>query len=224
MKNTYIQNLLDFLKQYEGETVRDLLDKLNISTNAKSTNFILSKALISNYEGKDVAAAKISRFKLNIKTIQLKENGNPKEAMSFAPIDFSKIINESWNCSAFRNYLAQDFVFFVFKVSNGVNYFIKVIHWIMPLDDLDGETKLVWEDTKKKITDGTVIKEIKNGKYVTWFLGEKVTNICHVRPHGANGADVAKLPVKDRLTGYTNALKYSFWFNHNYLKNIVYNS
>ena len=221
MKQQYINNLLVYLKQFENKTVESLFDELNINSKAKSKNFILSKALMASFEGKEIAEAKIAKFKLNIKTIQLRAHGFPKESMSFSPINFLKIIEEDWMKSDFRNYLAQDFIFFVFKIMEGTNVLFRVIHWVMPLSDLDGETRLVWEDTKKKIKEGTIIKEKKEEKIITWFLAEKVTNICHVRPHGANGADITKLPVQDKLTGYSHVLKYSFWFNHSYLKAIV---
>ena len=222
--NDYIKSLFNYLNQFKNQTTDDLFLKLQIDSKAKSKNYILSRALIDSYEGKAIAKAKAERYKLNIKTIQLKENSNPKEAMSFSPINFLKIVTENWLESGFRSYLRQNFIFFVYKNDGISNYLYKIIFWTMPLEDLDGETKLVWEDTKKKISDGTVIKEIKNGKIITWFLGESVTNICHVRPHGANGSDIAKLPIRDRLTGYEHLLKQSFWFNHSYLKGIVENN
>ena len=222
MKEQYLIKLIDYLRQFEGSDIESLLVKQRISSSSKSKNYILSKALLYSFEGKDIAEAKIEKYKLNIKTIQLKENGSPKEAMSFAPIDFTKIVGEQWYESEFRNYLSNDFIFFIFKINGQKNELFKIIHWCMPLEDLDGETKLVWEDTKKKISEGTIIKEIANNKIITWFLGQKVTNICHVRPHGANGADVIKLPVSDRLTGYDHVLKHSFWFNQSYIKTIIY--
>ena len=217
----YINNLVSFLSQYENKTTDELLKELNIITSAKSKNYVLSQALIYSFEGKGIAQAKIERDRINIKTIQLKENGCPKEAMSFSPINYCKIVDETWNSSEFRDYLDRDFIFFIFKNEGVHNYLIKVVNWRIPLSDLDGEVKLVWEDTKSKIKEGRVFKEKKDEKLITYFLSEKITNICHVRPHGSNSADVIKLPVKDLYTGYNYAIKQSFWFNHSYLKKIV---
>ncbi len=217
----YINNLYNYLKQYENVSCDDLFLKFNIISKAKSKNYILSMALINSYEGKDIAKAKIEKNKINIKTIQLKENGKPKEAMSFSPINYAKIINETWENSEFNYYLKKDFIIFVFFKKGKQNYLYKIIKWNVPQNDLNGEIKLVWEDTKKKISEGTIIKEIVNDKVITWFLTEKVTNICHVRPHGSNGSDVVKLPVTDKLTGFDHVSKHSFWFNHSYIKSIV---
>lgn len=220
----YLDELLTYLKQFENKSVDDLSCDFAVSSNAKSKNFILAQALIGGFEGKEVGKAKFEKYKINLKTIQLKENGNPKEAMSFAPINYQKIVNESWEDCEFKRYLSSVFVFFIYQIVDGINVFLRAIEWKVPIGDLNGEIKLVWEDTKKKISEGTVIKNVENEKVITWFLTEKITNICHVRPHGSNGSDVSKLPVNDKLTGYEYALKQSFWFNHSYLKQIVDNN
>ncbi len=219
----YLDGLLAYLKQFENKSVDDLSHDFCIFSKAKSKNFLLSQALIGRYEGKEIGKAKIEKYKINLKTIQLKENGNPKEAMSFSPINYNKIINESWENCEFREYLSNVFVLFIYKIINKKNVFMKAIKWIVPNNDLNGEIKFVWEDTKKKISEGTIIKSIEGHKVIMCFLTEKVTNICHVRPHGSNGSDVVKLPIKDKLTGYEYAIKQSFWFNHSYLKQIVEN-
>ena len=221
---TYLDELLSYLKQFEYKSVDDLSFDFCISSRAKSKNFLLSQALIGGYEGKAIGKAKIENYKINLKTIQLKENGNPKEAMSFTAINYQKIINESWENCEFKEYLSNVFLLFIYKAINGKNVFLRAIKWKVPIDDLNGEIKLVWEDTKKKISEGTIIKTVENNKIIMWFLTEKITNICHVRPHGSNGSDVAKLSVKDKLTGYEYALKQSFWFNHSYLKQIIDNN
>lgn len=223
----YLENLLTYLRQYENMNADDLATMFSVSSNAKSKNYLLSKAMIGGYEGKEIAKAKFENYKINLKTIQLNEKGNPKEAMSFAPIDFKKIVNESWDTSDFKKYLSNDFLFFIFKEINGKNVFLRAIKWSVPSSDLNGEIKLVWENTKKRISEGTVIKEFEDDnkrKVKTLFLTERETNICHVRPHGSNGSDVAELPVPDRHTGYAYVLKQSFWFNHSYLKKIVNNN
>lgn len=217
----YIDSLLKHLNQYAGKGVIELFKQFKINSTAKNKNNILAWKLIETFEGRKTAQANIEHENINIKTIQLKENGSPQEAMSFSPIIYEKIINEDWDNSDFKKYLSHTFIFFVFKFENDKNYLIKIIKWNIPNDELNGEVKLVWKDTKKKISDGTVLKEIRDGKYITWFLSEEITNICHIRPHGRNGIDCLKLPIRDKLNGDVSAPKQSFWFNHSYLKKIV---
>lgn len=219
--STYIDSLLIYLEQYKGQETTELFRQVNMNSTAKNKNNMLAWKLIEKLEGRKIAQAKIEHANINIKTIQLKENGNPQEGMSFSTIDYEKIVNEEWDESKFKKYLLNTFLFFVFRYENNKNYLNKIIKWNVPGEELNGEIKLVWKDTRKKIAEGTIFKEIKNGKYVTWFLTEEITNICHIRPHGKNGKDCLKLPVKDRLSGDVSAPKQSFWFNHSYLKKIV---
>lgn len=219
--NEYLNELYVHAKKYEKQAVNTLLDYFNLSSKSKSKNYMLAKAIIYSYEGESIAKTKIDFNNINVKTIQLKENGYPQEAMSFPCFDFCKIVNETWETSSFRKFLERDFLFFVFKRTNGINILFKVMIWKVPLKDLDSEIKLVWEDTKSKVANGNVIKKIENGKVFTTFMPEKDTSICHVRPHGSNGSDLALLPVSDIRTGYNYALKESFWFNHEYIKKIV---
>ena len=217
----YLNSLEKYLQQFIGRTCSSLFSEFNLNTSAKSKNHLLSQALVNRYEGKKLAEAKLKQYAINIKTIQLTNRGRPKEAMSFSPIDYCKISKEEWENSEFRSYLKNDFLIFSFKEYDNENVLDKVFQWNVPESDLEGEIKVVWKDTVNKIRNGDIIKYFDPRKTVTWFLSEKITNICHVRPHGSNGVDNKKLPVTDKLTGHNFGPKLSFWFNHEYLKRIV---
>lgn len=217
----YLNSLEKYLQQFIGRTCSSLFSEFNLNTSAKSKNHLLSQAMVNRYEGKKLADAKLKQYAINIKTIQLTNRGRPKEAMSFSPIDYCKISQEEWENSEFRSYLKKDFLFFTFKENDNENVLDKIFQWNVPESDLEGEIKVVWKDTVNKIRNGDIIKYFDSRKTVTWFLSEKITNICHVRPHGSNGADIIKLPVTDKLTGHHFGPKLSFWFNHEYLKRIV---
>lgn len=216
-----ISNLVSFLQKYIGKNVDNLLSELNIITKAKSKNYILSSALCSTYKGKDIFDAICIHENIHLKTIQLKDNGKPKEAMSFAPINFEKLINEKWENSVFKNYITGMFLFFVYKKDGICNYLKDIFLWKMNDDDLFVVEK-TWQKTKELLLKGTVFKEIKSdGKVITNFPAEAETTICHVRPHGTNGTDLTPLPKQDIKTGYKYLSKQSFWFNHNYLYEII---
>ena len=53
------------------------------------------------------------------------------------------------------------------------------------------------------------------------FPREAETKICHIRPHGKNSLDLAKLPKQDALTSFLGLPKQSFWLNHDYLNKII---
>ena len=221
---SYVDSLLEYLKQFIGMKSDDLFIKFNVNANGKSRNYLLSQALIGSFNGIKMAKIEIEKYNLNIKTIQLKENGYPQESMSFPAIKYKKIIHENWDNSEFKNYLSNPFIFFIYKYKNGFNFLERVMKWEIPISDLNGNVRDVWEDTKNKIMNGNVIREIKNNKFITCFLAERETTICHVRPHGKNHNDWFELPVMDKISGYMRAPKQSFQINHEYLKKIVENN
>ena len=215
-----ISNLVSNLQQYKNQTVNKIMQSLSITTNAKSKNYIIASNLCYLYKGKSYFTSLCEHENIHLKTIQLKVNGRPQEAMSFAPIDFNKIVNECWEKSSFKKFLDGYFIFFVFKKIEEENIISSIFLWKMSNDDLS-KVKIVWESTKKYLMDGNVIKEIKNNKIITNFISEADDMICHIRPHGKNGLDLVKLPVVDQNTGFSVLSKQSFWFNHNYLIKII---
>ena len=200
--------------------IKNIMDELSIETNAKSKNYIIASNLCYLYKGKSYFNSLCEHENIHLKTIQLKDNGKPQEAMSFAPIDFNSIINENWETSSFKCFLDGYFIFFVFKKDKDENLIDNIFLWKMLDRDLIIVRK-VWESTKNYLISGNVIKAIINNKVITNFVSEADDMICHVRPHGKNSLDLMKLPYCDKKTGYSVLSKQSFWFNHNYLIKII---
>ena len=216
-----VSNLILFLQKFTHHSVDDLFGMLGISTKAKSKNYILSNALCSQYKGNEIFEAICEHENIHLKTIQLKENGKPQEAMSFAPIDFKGIVKETWETSTFKKYIDGRFLFFVFKKTASDNLLENIFLWKISNDDLES-VKSVWEKTKGLLQEGRVIRCIdEKGKIITNFPNEASTLVCHVRPHGRDGVDLNPLPIQDVTTGYSVMSKQSFWFNHNFLYKIV---
>ncbi len=215
-----IDDLLLFLQKYENQDISTLKEKLNVHSSAKSINFILALSMCNSYKGKALFDNFILCNNVHLKTIQLKENGKAKEAMSFAPINYEKIIGENWETSTFKKYLDGTFIFFIFKKESDKNLLIDVFSWKMNDND-KCKVKFVWENTKNLINKGNAFKKLENGKFYTNFLAEADTEICHVRPHGKDSTDFRKIPVQDSCSGNYILPKYSFWFNHDYLNKIV---
>lgn len=216
-----VSNLILFLQKYAHHSVDNLFGMLRISTNAKSKNYILSNALCSQYRGKEIFEAICEHENIHLKTIQLKENGKPQEAMSFAPIDFEEIVKETWETSTFKKYIDGRFLFFVFKKTASGNFLESIFLWKISSDDLES-VKGVWEKTKELLQEGRVIRCIdEKEKVITNFPNEANTHVCHVRPHGKDGVDSKHLPVQDIRTGFSFLPKQSFWFNHCFLYKII---
>ena len=214
------ENLLIFLRKYKGKSTQSLKKELNVDSNAKSINFILASKMCNSYKGKFLFDIFVADNNVHVKTIQLKENGKAKEAMSFAPIDYQKIVLESWNTSSFKKYLDGMFLLFIFKKTLDENMLVDVFFWNMDDDDKT-QVKAVWENTRKLIAEGNAFNKLENGKFYTNFLSEAKTEICHVRPHGKDSTDFRSIPIQDLNSGMNILPKYSFWFNHGYLNKII---
>lgn len=215
-----LDGLVSFLKKYKGKDILNLKEEFGINTNAKSINFIIASNICYAYKGKLLFNNFALCNNIHVKTIQLKENNKAKEAMSFAPIDYEKIVSENWETSTFKKYLDGIFIFFIFKKQLNKIFLINVFSWKMSNADKD-KVKIVWEDTKKLIYSGNAFCKIDDGKFYTNFLSEANTEICHVRPHGKDSTDFRKIPVQDLKSGTYLLPKYSFWFNHEYLNKII---
>ena len=125
--STYIDSLLIYLEQYKGQETTELFRQVNMNSTAKNKNNMLAWKLIEKLEGRKIAQAKIEHANINIKTIQLKENGNPQEGMSFSTIDYEKIVNEEWDESKFKKYL----LLFLYskKISSWQSYHSPAMHF-----------------------------------------------------------------------------------------------
>jgi hypothetical protein len=208
--SSFEDELVSIVGNYVGQSVANLYLNFGVNPKAKSANACLVKAILGNYSR---AVALIEASGIQIKTIQLKSNGTPKESMSFPSFRFSEIVQEEWDeidedSNHFRNQISGRFMFVVFqckhdcksgdyKILKGIKF------WNMPSDDLETVRK-VWESTK-----GAVIQSNS-----TFFPKLKDKNIIHVRPHGTK-------KCFDVLPNGKSVRKRSFWLNALYIKSLL---
>jgi DNA mismatch repair protein MutH len=141
---------------------------------------------------------------IEMKTVRLKANGAPAEAMSFPKFEFLKIVNQAWEDSEFFEKLERKFLLVVFtEDAHGVLSLSRVFFWNMPYEDRL-EAEAVWVKTKELVSASLVS-----------FPKQSETRVAHVRPHGRRGAD--KLPLPDG----TLYAKQSFWLNPKYVASIL---
>jgi DNA mismatch repair protein len=193
-----------------------MINKYNITRERKAKNFIrlIIDDICKSLFGEKLD--KLSEFKksdIEIKTILLKPNGMPKESMSFEQIDFQEIVNENWKESIIRDkFENKKHLWIIFKSKRNFEkqselslediLLHKVMFWNMPISDLEGSMKLVWQDTVNKISLG----DYKN------FIKISQGEIAHIRPKGIDNNDVMLTPQG------TYGKKKSFWLNAKYIK------
>ena len=104
-----------------------------------------------------------------VKTIRIMKNGKIKENMSFPPIRYTELANETWEDSTFGNYLGDTrFLFVVYKQDDtGVFRLQGAQFWNIPMEDLEGDVRSVWQETHDIISQGRLtISKDDRGRYI----------------------------------------------------------
>tara|TARA_R110000796_G_scaffold1052_1_gene3989 strand:+ start:4081 stop:5466 length:1386 start_codon:yes stop_codon:yes gene_type:complete len=193
---------------------------LNINQKAKSYFANLTNAILGLKLGQKIE--EFEKADIQVKTIRLKENGLPKEDISFPTFEYEELIKTDWEDSDFKNILESKF-FFVFYQFEGQNLILrKVKFWNMPYSDIL-EAKKVWEEMVRTVSNGKIVKSVTDkGVRKTYFPKKTENRVSHIRPHARNAADTYELPVADKLTGLTEYTKHCFWLNASYIRDEIY--
>jgi len=215
LEKSFEDILLDRFKPYYGMSYEDLVRVLNAPTSgAKSKYFLVANEILTerHTRGEDVTQAEeFLKSGIVIKTIRLNKNGRPAEAMSFENINYFDILEEEdWYESRLYDIFTGRFLFIVFQEDEkGVVRLKIAFFWTMPPKDLD-EAAGYWRNIKEAVAANHIAPE--------YFFRESDHKKFHVRPKGKNAADVTANP-----NGGT-AKKYCYWFNHDYIKEIIINT
>ena len=215
----FIENVIN---KYKGKTQFELMKELNIDSKAKNVfSMIISRMFNVKTKLKDTD--EFTKANIIPKTIRVETNGRIIESMSFPYFKFDEIINTDFEDSDLKEELeTTKYMFFIFKKENSEYVFKGIKLWNMPELIIESKVKSMYEKTQDIIRNGNIVNHIdENGRRITNFPGISDNGICHVRPHGRNSKDTIPLPVKDKVTGATKFTKQCFWFNNNYLKEII---
>lgn len=212
---------------YYNKSIQTIQEELNLSLNQNAKNFYanLSKAILGISLEQEIEEFK--KADIIIKTVRLKENSLPKEDMSFPVFNYKDIIAETWEKSQIKEILEHKFLFIFFQYEGKELILKKVTFWNMPYLDLL-EVQKVWKETKKVVSSGKIIKNIKTNKNnkqirITNFPSKQFNTVSHVRPHALNANDTLPLPIKEQLTQEEHYTKHCFWLNNTYIRDKVYN-
>lgn len=213
---TFEQQVIERFNPYIGKTVAEITEMVEVELNDKQKDkyATLARAMMGVKKGK------IEEFEaagVTMKTIQLKADGTPKEAMSFPTFKYTEVINEVWDGdeeegeirAEFQKQLESRFLFIVYRCEDKcgpdeARILDKALFWTMPPQDLI-EAQRVWEETVQRIKSGMAENLPKSSE----------STVAHVRPHAKNAEDTYETPQGTHVT------KKCFWLNINYLKSVV---
>lgn len=212
-EHTFDDILLQRIKPYLGKSYLDIAkDKgIDLSKNPKNKFSIIANKLISEGICSNVnRSEEFLKAGLTMKTIRVQANGNIKESMSFENIDYLEVAEcDNWFDSRLYELYSGRFMFVIFKeqTQGKENYVLdSVFFWTMPQKDLE-VAETYWQHIRKNVLEGKI-----DAKY--WWKGADGRKF-HVRPKGQKATDLTPAP------NGTLAKKYCYWFNNDYVKQIV---
>lgn len=208
--------IIDKFMSLIGKSLENIIQENGIFRQRKAKNFL--NLIMLDYI-KSVFGQKLEEFEefkksgIEVKTILLKHNGKPKEAMSFPTIDYIELITQDWDESDIKEKFENEkHLWLVFETNKTYTkqsdlslsdiYFIKAMFWNMPELDLENYVYKAWLDT---------VQKVKNGDY-NHFIKASENLVCHVRPHARNSSDLTLTPQG------TMEKKMCFWLNTEYIK------
>lgn len=148
--------------------------------------------------------SKIAEFEkagIRPKTIRLKRNGVPKEAMSFPAFDYVKLEQTDFGDSDLYGYLQQRYLFVVYREGEDGKYRLsEVALWQMPDADVE-EARRCYEEMRRRVREGRADESVRSTE----------NRCCHVRPHGRDSRDTCMTPYG------VPVVKKCFWLNQSYL-------
>ena len=199
------------ISKYKNKSIKQLcsLFQMDFIKKPKNLEALLAYRMLGI---KGNSASEFQKAGIAVKAIRISNNNTIKEHMSFSTFRFKDLVQETWDTSAFRNYLDNTrFFFVVYKYDDNNDLRFKGCQfWNMPHEDIEYDVKKVWRKTRRVINHGIVITT-KNGVDYNNFPSPSENRVCHVRPHARNKKDTYELPNGGEFT------KQSFWLNNSYI-------
>ena len=216
---TFDKIILDRLNIEIGKNLKDIMSQLEINRERKAKNFInlvVNDIFEKKFGARINEIIEFEKSNIEVRTVLIKNNGMPKESMSFDLINYTEILEENWEDSDIRQrFENKKILWVVFKTEKNyskqseLNLEDIVLHkikfWNMSIEDLDNDMKYVWQDT---------VNKIKNGIYND-FIKISDNKKFHVRDKGRNSNDCMLTPQG------TFEKKRAFWLNASYIKEII---
>lgn len=208
---SFEEYVVNKINAYCGYSVEELCAEFDIEFQKEPKN--LEAMLAYRILGiKGNKAEEFEKGNIVVKTIRIGKNRKIKESMSFPTFKFKELVEENWEDSTFGNYLRETrFLFVVYKFDESDILRLRGCQfWNIPYQDLEGNVKEVWEETKYVLQEGLKVTVV-NGKNSNNFPKAAVNPVCHVRPHARNAQDTYELPDGRQYP------KQCFWLNNSYI-------
>lgn len=232
-EQTFDDYVLSIINAHAGKTDKELCSMLDLryTGNKAQWTTITYKLLGLRSEN----AQEFEKAGISVRTVRVKPQGGIEQSLSLDTFDFIELLaEEDWEHSDLFSYFNETrFLFVVFQQIGTSMVLCGARFWSMPIIDLDGPLRDVWDKTRKVISDGVKLMPTKqkSGKVVIKnnLPGKSDNPIAHVRPHTSkrayrfeDGTEIGNVerdasPLPDGRWMTTQ----SFWLNNDYVYAIV---
>lgn len=240
-KSSFEDILLSRFDKYYGLNSFQIFKKMKLKPSFgkdkyfDASNAIAGKGVVSNVNRSE----EFQKSGIMLKAIRVEQNGRIEQAMSFENIDWQEVFEcDEWEDSRLYEIFSNRFMFVVYRnAGHPINervyrnwrkekniereaegkYLYKledsyelerVFFWTMPQEDLE-LAREYWEDIKCQVK----ADNIKVGQF--WKIEDDKK--FHVRPKG----QLSKFKDVSPITGEKTADQLCYWFNANYVKDII---
>ncbi len=197
---------------------------IGVKYTAKNTyDLILRKILKLNNSNLSVTS-EFKKAGIIHKPIKYMENPTDTESLMLYQFTYEELYNLDWDNSHFKEMLySTSFYFTIYDYIEKYDELILInslFHHI-PLKKVERHLRRLYEDTRKKIIQGKIIKAVQRDKLITNFMKQKDNKVGHVKSNATSSSDTYTLPVPDVLTKKTELPKQAFWLNGTYIYEII---
>lgn len=213
--STFEEILLERFRPFMNMDFGEIANRktVDISNNPKNKFAMIANAIVASEKCSNVnRSEEFLKAGLTMKTIRVQANGIIKEAMSFENIDYIEVAEcEDWIESRLYELFSSRFLFVVFReqTTGKEDYVLDdAFFWTMPQNDMDWAEEY-WNHIRGNIYAGHIAEGY-------WWKGADRKKF-HVRPKAQKAADLAPTPDGK------NAKKFCYWFNNEYVREIVEN-
>ncbi len=218
--------IIDRFAQFYGMDYIEICDKLGVVPyQSKSKYADIAGLIASNSKSKRISnAEEFVKSGIMMKTIRLRNNGMPKEAMSFKNIDYQEIYdNDNWIESEAYEIFTNRFLFVVFKPKDGATIVVhnnrtnkditeqsyileRAFFWTMSPADINTAQKY-WKHIRENV--------LANNIHLDSFWSISDNKDFHVRPKASK-----KIQLTPNPHGGV-AEKFCYWLNAKFVKKII---
>ena len=214
--------ILDRFKPFYGMSYLEICHQLNIKpSKSKSRLAIIANIIAANrLQGlKNNSVDNSEEFQksgIRLKTVTSFSNGRIKEHTSFENIDYEEVYDEEeWLNSRLYELFTSRFLFVQFQQPDGEKqkqfnldllHLKRVFFWTMPPEDIVTAEEY-WQNIREHV--------LRNEIDPKYFWSQAMHRKFHVRPKGRKADDLAYNPNGGK------AHKYCYWFNADYVTNII---